>query len=93
MSFDLNDAVGDAAWSPHCATTFAAVTDDGRVHVYDLAQNKLMPLCSQKVRGAGRARRWWGQSLSITLHQASAGSRYVLALQCHFPEGAQAQPR
>ena len=31
MSFDLNNPVGDAAWSPHSATVFAAVTDDGKV--------------------------------------------------------------
>ena len=31
MSFDLTNPVGDAAWSPHSATIFAAVTDDGKV--------------------------------------------------------------
>merc|ERR1719181_2425890 len=31
MSFDLNNAVGDAAWAPHSSTTFAAVTSDGKV--------------------------------------------------------------
>ena len=31
MSFDLENPVGDAAWSPHSATVFAAVTDDGKV--------------------------------------------------------------
>ncbi|KAA6426617.1 MAG: dynein intermediate chain 2 [Trebouxia sp. A1-2] len=31
MSFDLNNPVGDAAWSPHSATVFAAVTDDGKI--------------------------------------------------------------
>lgn len=51
MNFDLNDSIGDVAWAPYSATVFAALTDDGRVHVFDLAQNKLMPLCSQKVRG------------------------------------------
>mmetsp|Transcript_11102 Transcript_11102/g.19346 ORF Transcript_11102/g.19346 Transcript_11102/m.19346 type:complete len:707 (+) Transcript_11102:95-2215(+) len=49
MSFDLNDSVGDVAWSPLSATVFAAVTDDGKVHVFDLNENKLMPMCSQKV--------------------------------------------
>lgn len=42
--------MGDIAWAPYSATVFAAVTDDGKVHVYDLYENKLMPLCSQKVR-------------------------------------------
>lgn len=31
MSFDLTNPIGDAAWSPHSATIFAAVTDDGKV--------------------------------------------------------------
>ena len=31
MTFDLNNPVGDAAWSPCSATVFAAVTDDGQV--------------------------------------------------------------
>jgi dynein intermediate chain 1 len=29
---------------------FAAATDDGKVHVFDLNENKLLPLASQKVR-------------------------------------------
>lgn len=56
LTFDLGDAVGDAAWAPFSSTVMAAVTDDGRVHVFDLAANRLAPLCVQKVRageGAG----------------------------------------
>ena len=49
MSFDLGNAVGDVAWSPYSATVFAAVTSDGKVHVFDLAENKHEPLCEQKV--------------------------------------------
>lgn len=49
MTFDLNDTVGDIAWSPYSSTVFAATTDDGKVHVFDLNQNKLLPICSQKV--------------------------------------------
>lgn len=49
MSFDLGNAVGDVAWSPYSATVFAAATSDGKVHVYDLAENKHEPLCEQKV--------------------------------------------
>lgn len=49
MSFDLNCSVGDVSWAPYSATVFAAVTDDGRVHVFDLFENKLLPLCSQKI--------------------------------------------
>ncbi|KAF4321612.1 hypothetical protein BBO99_00000751 [Phytophthora kernoviae] len=49
MSFDLGNAVGDVAWAPYSSTVFAAVTSDGKVHVFDLAENKNEPLCEQKV--------------------------------------------
>merc|ERR1712159_706096 len=49
MSFDLGNAVGDVSWSPQSSTVFAAVTSDGKVHVFDLAENKHEPLCEQKV--------------------------------------------
>ena len=49
LHFDLGNAVGDVCWSPYSSTVFAAVTTDGRVHVFDLAQNKREPLCCQKV--------------------------------------------
>lgn len=49
LSFDLNNAVGDVAWAPYSATTFAAVTDDGKVHVYDLKESKHEALCEQQV--------------------------------------------
>jgi len=49
MSFDLGNAVGDVAWSPYSSTVFAAVTSDGKVHIFDLAENKHEPLCEQKV--------------------------------------------
>ncbi len=54
LAFDLGAAVGDVAWAPHSATTFAAVTDDGKVHVYDLAENRQVPLCTQKVSKKAR---------------------------------------
>lgn len=41
--------VGDVAWAPYSSTVFAAVTSDGKVHVYDLSVNKHDPLCEQKV--------------------------------------------
>ncbi len=31
MSFDLNNSIGDVAWSPYSSTTFAAVTAEGKV--------------------------------------------------------------
>jgi len=51
MSFDLGNAVGDVAWSPYSSTVFSAVTADGKVHVFDLNENKHEPLCEQKVAG------------------------------------------
>merc|ERR1712072_1285678 len=49
LSFDLGNAVGDVAWAPYSSTVFAAVTSDGKVHVFDLAENRHEPLCEQKV--------------------------------------------
>lgn len=49
MSFDLGNAVGDVQWAPYSSTVFAAVTNDGKVHVFDLAENKHEPMCDQKV--------------------------------------------
>lgn len=53
MSFDLGAAVGDVAWAPYSSTVFAAVTDEGKVHVFDLAENRQLPLCAQKVSVTG----------------------------------------
>jgi len=36
-------------WSPYSSTIFSAVTSDGKVHVYDLYENRQDPLCVQKV--------------------------------------------
>ncbi|RYG52706.1 hypothetical protein EON67_00565 [archaeon] len=49
MSFDLNTSVGDVAWAPYSSTVFAAVTDEGKVNVYDLHANKHEQLCEQKI--------------------------------------------
>jgi dynein intermediate chain 1 len=49
ISWDLGQAVCDIAWAPFSSTVFAAVTADTRVHVYDLAVNRLEPLCEQRV--------------------------------------------
>eukprot|EP01135_Chromosphaera_perkinsii_P007948 Nk52_evm20s1073 gene=Nk52_evmTU20s1073 len=48
-SFDLNNAVGDVSWAPYSSTVFAAVTSDGKVHVYDLNCNKYEAICEQAV--------------------------------------------
>jgi dynein intermediate chain 1 len=49
LTFDLGQAVGDAAWAPYSSTVFAAITTDGIVHVYDLNVNRNDRICSQKV--------------------------------------------
>ena len=47
--FDLNAAVGSCCWSYHSATVFAAVTIDGKAHIFDLSANKYEALASQTV--------------------------------------------
>ena len=47
--FDMGAPVGDVSWSPTVSTVFAAVTDSGRVVVYDLSRSMYVPLCKQKV--------------------------------------------
>ncbi len=42
------------AWSPFSSTVLAAVTTDGRVHVFDLAVDKYAPLCAQHVARKGK---------------------------------------
>jgi dynein intermediate chain 1 len=49
MSFDLAQAIGDVAWAPLSSTTFAAITSDGVVHIYDLSVNRNERICYQKV--------------------------------------------
>lgn len=49
FSFDLGSPVGDVAWAPFSACVFAAVTTNGQIYVFDLAQNKHEPLCVQDV--------------------------------------------
>jgi dynein intermediate chain 1 len=49
FTFDLNSAVGDVAWAPYSSTIFAAVTADGKVHIFDLNTNKYEAICEQLV--------------------------------------------
>ena len=49
FSWDLGNAVVDVAWAPFSSTVFACVTANATVHEFDIAQNKLEPLCQQKV--------------------------------------------
>lgn len=47
--FDLNAQVGDVVWAPYSSTVFAAVTVDGKVHIFDLHIDKYHPICTQPV--------------------------------------------
>ena len=47
--YDLNSQVGDVLWSPYSSTVFAAVTVDGRAHIFDLHTDRYHPICSQQV--------------------------------------------
>ncbi|XP_048023514.1 dynein axonemal intermediate chain 1-like isoform X1 [Megalobrama amblycephala] len=49
FTFDLRAGVTDVAWAPYSSTVFAAVTTDGKVHVFDLRVNKYEALCQQVV--------------------------------------------
>jgi len=49
ITYDLGNSVNDIAWSPFSSTIFAAVTSDGKVFVFDLAQNKNAPLCREQI--------------------------------------------
>ena len=53
---DLNSQVGDVAWAPYSSTVFAAVTVDGKVHVFDLNVDKYHPICSQIIVQRKKAR-------------------------------------
>ncbi|XP_069948680.1 dynein intermediate chain 2, ciliary-like [Cherax quadricarinatus] len=46
---DLGGAVAEVTWSPYSSSVFVAVTDEGRVHVYDLFLRKCRPLCVQSL--------------------------------------------
>ncbi|XP_042858693.1 dynein axonemal intermediate chain 1-like [Penaeus japonicus] len=49
IQLDLGGAVAGVTWTPHSSSVFVAVTDEGRVHVYDLHVRKCHPLCVQGV--------------------------------------------
>ena len=48
-TFDVQSPAGDVAWAPYSSTTFAAVTFDGKVYVFDLHFDKYQPICVQSV--------------------------------------------
>ena len=54
--FDLDSQVGDVAWAPYSSTIFAAVTFDGKAHVFDLKMDKYHAVCSQQIVSRKEAR-------------------------------------
>ena len=54
--FDLNSEVGDVAWAPYSSTVFAAVTFDGKAHVFDLHIDKYHSICSQQIVSSKKAK-------------------------------------
>ncbi|KAG8226994.1 hypothetical protein J437_LFUL000299, partial [Ladona fulva] len=54
--FDVGSPIGDAAWAPYSSTSFAAVTWDGRAHVFDLSINKYHSICTQALVPRRRSR-------------------------------------
>ena len=78
--FDLNSQVGDVAWAPYSSTVFAAVTVDGKVHVFDLNVDKYHPICVQPVVPRKKARL---NHVSFNAHHPIlivGDSRYIWAL-------------
>lgn len=49
LSFDLQAPVGDVAWAPQSSTVFAAATDSGHVHVFEVAHSRAAAVCVQRV--------------------------------------------
>lgn len=49
VTLDLGGPVVGLTWSPSSSTVIVAVTDEGRVYVYDLFLRKCQPLCVQNL--------------------------------------------
>ncbi|XP_069986188.1 dynein intermediate chain 2, ciliary-like [Penaeus vannamei] len=49
VTLDLGGPVVGLAWSPTSSTVIVAVTEEGRVYVYDLFLRKCQPLCIQNL--------------------------------------------
>ncbi len=47
--FDMQNAVGDVAWSPWCSTIFAAVTIQGDMKLFDLNRNRKSAIHEKKL--------------------------------------------
>ncbi|CAL4213294.1 unnamed protein product, partial [Meganyctiphanes norvegica] len=55
IMLDLGGPVASVSWSPFSSSIFVAITDEGRVHVYDLFLRKCRPLCVQNIVQKRRA--------------------------------------
>jgi hypothetical protein len=67
-------AAGDIAWAPFSATCFGAVTDAGKVQVWDLDRDPHAPLCDQKVVKKARGTRLaFNAAAPVLLAADSAG--------------------
>ncbi|XP_037789718.1 dynein intermediate chain 2, ciliary-like isoform X2 [Penaeus monodon] len=49
VTLDLGGPVVGLAWSPSSSTVIVAVTEEGRIYVYDLFLRKCQPLCVQNL--------------------------------------------
>ena len=77
----LSVCAGDVAWAPYSSTVFSAVTDEGRVQVWDLHVDKHANLCDQKVvKKAKCTHVAFNPRLPIILTSESAGGVMSLKL-------------
>ena len=56
LTFDVGSQAGDIAWAPYSSTTFAVVTMDGKVHVFDISIDRYKAICIQAVVPKRKAR-------------------------------------
>ncbi|ORX48191.1 WD40 repeat-like protein [Piromyces finnis] len=49
ITFDLNSPVSSIEWSPYSSTIFAAVTNEGKIYIYELNEKKYEPVCEQQI--------------------------------------------
>ena len=54
LTFELGTSVSNVSWAPYSSTTFAAVTSDGKVYVFDLSVSKHDPIGHQRVVKKGK---------------------------------------
>jgi dynein intermediate chain 1 len=50
LTFDMECAVGDVAWSPYSSTMWGCVLTDGKVRVYDMKVNKFEPVGETQIK-------------------------------------------